>query len=74
MWESVDARTEALNFASVWDVEGTVLLDETGAYAAALGIPGVPTNVLVDDGGTVRAVGATTPAELRRAVAALIGD
>lgn len=70
----MDARTEALNFASVWDVRGTVLLDETGTYTAALGIRGVPTNVLVDDRGTVRSVGATTPAELHREVTTLLEE
>ncbi|MCO8301451.1 hypothetical protein NI939_01415 [Streptomyces sp. RKCA-744] len=74
VWETRRAREEALRFAAVWNVEGPLLLDETGDYAARLGITGVPTNVLVDDNGIVRAVGAVTPAELERAVADLLGD
>ena len=74
VWESVEARREARDFTDVWGVEGTVLLDETGHYAAALGIRGVPTNVLVGADGVVRAVGATTPAELNAAVDALLDE
>jgi hypothetical protein len=75
VWESVDPRTEARNFTEVWGVEGTVLLDETGRYAADLGIRGVPTNVLVGADGVVRAVGVTAPDELNAAVDALLdGD
>jgi predicted DsbA family dithiol-disulfide isomerase len=50
-----------------------VLLDETGDYTRRLGIRGVPTNVFVDVDGTVREVGATTPDELTRATAKLLG-
>jgi len=71
IWESVDAAAEARNFAAVWGLEGTILLDETGRYAARLGIRGVPSNVIVDAGGLVRAVGVTTPAELEDAVSSL---
>ncbi|MGW1044121.1 TlpA family protein disulfide reductase [Streptomyces sp. NPDC002547] len=74
MWEKHHARDETLTFADVWNVEGPILLDEAGEYAAALGITGVPTNVLVDAHGTVRTVGAVTPAELDLAVAALLKD
>lgn len=56
----------------MWDIKGPILLDESGDYAAALGITGVPTNVLVDAHGIVRAVGAVTPAELERAVGELL--
>ncbi len=69
----MDARTEARNFADIWGIGGTVLLDETGEYAARLGIQGVPTNVLVDEHGVVRAVGVTTPGELNAAVDDLLG-
>ncbi|GAA0354828.1 hypothetical protein GCM10010151_50430 [Actinoallomurus spadix] len=72
MWESRDAAREARHFAEVWDVRGTILLDETGAYAARLGVRGVPTNVLVDERGVVRAVGVTAPADLDAAVARLL--
>ncbi len=72
VWESVDAATEARHFADVWGLDGTVLLDETGEYAARLGIHGVPTNVFVDANGVVRTVGATRPDELNAAVEALL--
>jgi hypothetical protein len=74
VWESVNARTEARNFADIWGMGGTVLLDEKGEYAARLGIRGVPTNVLVDSRGMVRSVGVTTPRELNEAVDALLAD
>jgi hypothetical protein len=74
VWESVNARAEARNFAAIWGMDGTVLLDETGEYAATLGIRGVPTNVLVDSRGIVRSVGVTTPRELNEAVDALLAD
>ena len=57
---------------AVWGLEGTILLDETGRYAARLGIRGVPSNVVVDSSGLVRAVGVTTPAELEDAVSSLL--
>lgn len=68
VWENAAARSEARHFVDVWQVEGTVLLDETGEYATRLGIRGVPTNVLVDEHGVVRAVGLTAPADLNAAV------
>lgn len=73
VWESVDAFTEARDFCARYGVGGTVLVDETGASAAALGVRGVPCNVLVDADGTVREVGATRPDELRAAVSELLG-
>jgi hypothetical protein len=72
IWESVDAAAEARGFAAVWGLEGTILLDETGEYAARLGIRGVPSNVVVDSAGLVRAVGVTTPGELHDAVNSLL--
>ncbi|MCO5972992.1 hypothetical protein NDW01_31790 [Actinoallomurus sp. WRP6H-15] len=72
VWESRDAGREARHFAEVWNIRGTILLDETGAYAARLGIRGVPTNVLVDEHGVVRAVGVTAPADLDAAVDRLL--
>jgi hypothetical protein len=74
IWESVDAAAEARDFAAVWGLEGTVLLDQTGEYAARLGIRGVPCNVIVDARGMVRTVGATTPGELDREVGALLAE
>jgi predicted DsbA family dithiol-disulfide isomerase len=55
-------------FVDMWGLKGTILLDDTGEYAARLGVRGVPTNVLVDADGTVRAFGAARLDELYRAV------
>lgn len=73
VWEGVDARSEADFFRQVWDIQGTILLDETGDYARSLGIRGVPTNVVVDAEGIVRAVGVTAPDELHPVIDALLG-
>lgn len=73
VWEGVDARSEADFFRQVWDIQGTILLDETGDYARTLGIRGVPTNVVVDADGIVRAVGVTAPDELHPVIDALLG-
>lgn len=59
-------------YCELWGIEATVLLDETGEYARLLGIRGVPTNVLVDSSGTVRAFGASNPADLQAAADELI--
>ncbi len=74
VWENAAPQVEAADFAAVWDIGATVLLDTTGGYAARLGIRGVPTNVLVDDHGIVRMVGGTTPAELDAAVRNLLAE
>lgn len=73
VWEGVDARSEADFFRQVWDIQGTILLDETGDYARTMGIRGVPTNVVVDADGIVRAVGVTAPDELHPVIDALLG-
>ena len=73
VWESVDPFVEAQRFRDIYRIEGTVLVDETGDLATRLGIRGVPTNVFVDTDGTVREVGASTPAQLREAVTSLLG-
>ena len=72
IWESVHPVAEARHFASIWGLHGSVLIDETGEYAARLGIRGVPTNVAVDRRGLVRTVGATTPQELNEVVNSLL--
>jgi hypothetical protein len=69
----VDTRQRVLDYCELWGVEGTVLLDD-GAYAKLLGVRGVPTNVLVDSTGTVRAVGLGNPDELHAAVDELLLD
>ena len=73
LWEGVDARAEALQFADLWGIEGTILLDEQAELAARLEIRGVPTNVLVDADGTVTEVGAATPDQLELATRRLLG-
>ena len=73
VWESVDAFREAKFFHDLYQVQGTVLVDETGALPALLDVRGVPLNVFVDSDGTVRRVGATTPHELREATSELLG-
>jgi hypothetical protein len=72
IWESVGAAAEARQFAAVWGLDGTILLDETGEYATRLGIRGVPFNLAVDSTGLVRAAGLTTPRELQEAVDSLL--
>ena len=52
----------------MWGLEGTVLLDESGEYARSLGVRGVPTNLVVDADGTVRAFGVSRLDELRQAI------
>jgi hypothetical protein len=74
VWEGGDASQRVQDYCELWGVEGTVLLDESGAYADLLGVRGVPTNVLVDSTGTVRALGAGNPDELHAKVDELIGD
>ena len=71
VWEGAGAAEEAAAYCERWSLGGTVLLDDTGAYARALGIRGVPTNVFVDATGVVRHVGATTSDELLREAARL---
>jgi len=73
LWEGVDSRTEASTFCEIWGVDGTVLVDETGDYARAVQIRGVPTNVFVDSDGTVTAVGGVTPADLEAEIRRLLG-
>ena len=71
VWEGADAAIEARQYCEMWGLQATVLLDETAAYARSLGVRGVPTDVFVDEGGMVRAVGATGPQELLHQAAQL---
>jgi predicted DsbA family dithiol-disulfide isomerase len=66
IWEGHGAAEEVAGYCLRWDIQGTVLLDESADYARRLGIRGVPTNVFVDERGIVRAVGATTFEDLLR--------
>lgn len=68
IWEGSDPRPEVERFCEMWGLEGTVLLDETGDYARSLGVRGVPTNLVVDADGTVRAFGVSRIDELERAI------
>jgi len=72
IWEGTDPRPEVERFCELWGIEGTILVDDTAEYARALGIRGVPTNVLVDEHGIVREVGATELGELYAAVDRLL--
>ena len=72
VWEGGDARKRAQDYCELWGIEGTVLVDEAGEYAKLLGVRGVPTNVLVDSTGTVRAFGAGNPDDLNAAVDELL--
>ena len=68
IWEGTDPKPEVDRFVEMWGLKGTILLDETGDYARTLGVRGVPTNVVVDADGTVRAFGVSRLDELDRAV------
>jgi hypothetical protein len=74
VWEGRDARKRAQEYCEVWGIESTVLLDEAGEYAKLLGVRGVPTNVIVDSTGTVRAFGAANPDDLYARVDELLRD
>ena len=73
IWEGTDPRPEVERFCELWGIDGTILLDETAEYARALGVRGVPTNVLVDSDGIVRDVGLVRLDELDAAVERLLG-
>lgn len=66
VWEGPEASKEAARYCQMWGIEATVLLDETAAYARAVGVRGVPTNVFVDAAGVVSQVGSSTAHEMLR--------
>jgi hypothetical protein len=74
VWEGADTAENVTAYCDLWDIQGTVLLDESGAYARHLGIRGVPTNVLVDASGAVHAVGLSNPEALVAEAESLIAD
>jgi hypothetical protein len=74
LWEGGDARQRAQDYCERWGIDGTVLLDEAGAYAQLLGVRGVPTNIVVDSTGTVRAFGLGNPVELHARVDELLRE
>ncbi len=73
IWEGTDPRPEVARFCEMWGIKGPILLDETGEYAKLLGVRGVPTNVVVDSDGTVRAFGIARLDELERAIDDVVG-
>ena len=73
IWEGTDPKPDVDRFCEMWSVDATILLDETAEYAAALGIRGVPTNVLVDADGTIADIGLVRLDELEAAVDRLVG-
>lgn len=73
VYEGTDPRPEVERFCEMWGIEGTILLDPEASYAQALGIRGVPTNILVDADGTVVDVGLVRIDELEAAVERLLG-
>jgi hypothetical protein len=74
VWEGAETARNVTAYCDLWDIQGTVLLDESGAYARLLGIRGVPTNVLVDASGAVHAVGLSNPEALGAEIEILIAD
>jgi hypothetical protein len=73
IWEGTNPKPDVDRFCEMWGVDSTILLDETAEYAAALGIRGVPTNVLVDADGTIVDVGLVRLDELDAAIDRLVG-
>ncbi len=73
IWEGTDPRPEVERFCDMWGIKGPILLDETGEYARRLGVRGVPTNVVVDADGTVRAFGVARLEELEQAIDDVLG-
>jgi hypothetical protein len=74
VWEGAQTRENVAAYCELWDIQGAVLLDESGAYARLLGIRGVPTNVLVKESGAVHAVGLSNPQALAVEIERLIGN
>ena len=74
VYEGTDPRPEVERFCEMWDIRGTILLDETAEYVRSLGVRGVPTNILVDSDGTVAEVGLVDVDELHAAVDRLLGN
>lgn len=71
IWEGTAPRPEVERFCDMWGIKGPILLDPTGELAGTLGVRGVPTNVVVDSDGTVRAFGAARLDELENAISEL---
>ena len=73
IWEGTAPRPEVERFCEMWGIKGPILLDPGLELAGVLGVRGVPTNVVVDSDGTVRAFGAARLDELEQAIDQLYG-
>jgi hypothetical protein len=73
IWEGTEPRPEVERFCEMWGIKGPILLDPEFELAGALGVRGVPTNVVVDSDGTIRAFGAARLEELEQAIDELYG-
>ena len=73
IWEGTEPRPEVERFCEMWGIKGPILLDPNAELATTLGVRGVPTNVVVDSDGTVRAFGAARLEELEQAIDELYG-
>jgi hypothetical protein len=73
IWEGTEPRPEVQRFCEMWGIKGPILLDPDQTLASTLGVRGVPTNVVVDSDGTVRAFGAARLEELEQAIDDLYG-
>ena len=73
IWEGTEPRPEVERFCEMWGIKGPILLDPRLELAGALGVRGVPTNVVVDSDGTIRAFGAARLDELEQAIDELYG-
>jgi hypothetical protein len=73
IWEGTEPRPEVERFCEMWGIKGPILLDSRGELADTLGVRGVPTNVVVDSDGTIRAFGAARLEELEQAIDDLYG-
>jgi AhpC/TSA family len=71
IWEGTEPRPEVERFCEMWGIKGPLLLDPDETLARALGVRGVPTNVVVDSDGFVREFGAARLDELERAIESL---
>lgn len=72
VWEHLKAQDEAQHFCSIHKLQCPVLLDTEGEYMTRLGLRGVPINILVNKKGIVKAVGMTTPDEVRATLTKLL--
>jgi hypothetical protein len=73
IWEGTEPRPEVERFCEMWGIKGPMLLDPNLELAGALGVRGVPTNVVVDSDGTISAFGAARLDELEQAIDELYG-